>query len=66
MPLDIIAMMTTAIMMMMIIIIILSSSEAYIDGLVQDCSNSIANAMELLQSCTKLSICWVKISWSNG
>ena len=24
-----------------------------IDGLVQDCSNSIANAMELLQSCTK-------------
>ena len=29
---------------------------AYIDGLVQDCSNSIANALELLQSCTKLSI----------
>ena len=26
------------------------------DGLVQDCSNSIANPMELLQSCTKLSI----------
>ena len=26
------------------------------DGLVQDCSNSIANAMELLQSCTKPSI----------
>ena len=26
-----------------------------IDGLVQDCSNSIANALELLQSCTKLS-----------
>ena len=25
------------------------------DGLVQDCSNSIANAMELLQSCTKAS-----------
>ena len=24
-----------------------------IDGLVQDCSNSIANALELLQSCTK-------------
>ena len=23
------------------------------DGLVQDCSNSIANALELLQSCTK-------------
>ena len=25
----------------------------YIDGLVRDCSNSIANALELLQSCTK-------------
>ena len=24
-----------------------------VDGLVQDCSNSIANALELLQSCTK-------------
>ena len=24
-----------------------------IDGLVQDCSNSIANALELLQSCPK-------------
>ena len=24
-----------------------------IDGLVQNCSNSIANALELLQSCTK-------------
>ena len=28
----------------------------YIDGLVQDCSNSIANALELLQSCAKPSI----------
>ena len=28
----------------------------YFDGLVQDCSNSIANALELLQSCTKPSI----------
>ena len=27
-----------------------------IDGLVQDCSNSIANALELLQSCSKPSI----------
>ena len=27
-----------------------------IDGLVQDCSNSIANALELLQSYTKPSI----------
>ena len=26
------------------------------DGLVQDCSNSSASAMELLQSCTKPSI----------
>ena len=25
----------------------------HIDGLVQDCSNSIANAVELLQLCTK-------------
>ena len=25
----------------------------YIKGLVQNCSNSIANALELLQSCTK-------------
>ena len=25
----------------------------YIDGLVQDCSYPIANALELLQSCTK-------------
>ena len=29
---------------------------AYIDGLVSDCSNSSALAMELLQSCTKPSI----------
>ena len=28
-----------------------------IDGLVQDCSNSIANALELLQSCAKPLIC---------
>ena len=28
----------------------------YIKGLAQDCSNSIANALELLQSCTKASI----------
>ena len=30
--------------------------KAYINGLVQDCSNSIANALELLQSSTKPSI----------
>ena len=29
----------------------------YFEGLEQDCSNSIANALELLQSCTKPSIC---------
>ena len=29
----------------------------HIDGLLQDCSNSIANALELLQSCTNPSIC---------
>ena len=28
----------------------------HVDGLMQDCSNSIANTLELLQSCTKLSI----------
>ena len=28
-----------------------------IDGLAQHCSNCIANALELLQSCTKPSIC---------
>ena len=28
----------------------------YIDGLVQDCSNSIANTLELLQFSAKLSI----------
>ena len=27
--------------------------QSNIDGLLQDCSNSIAKAMELLQSCTK-------------
>ena len=32
-------------------------TDAHIDGLVQDCSNSSALAVELLQSCTKPSIC---------
>ena len=31
--------------------------EHYMDGLVQDCSNSSALAMELLQACTKPLIC---------
>ena len=29
------------------------SIRVHVDGLVQDCSNSIANALELLQSCTE-------------
>ena len=36
---------------------------SYIDGLVQDCSISIANALEILQSCTKPSICYKKNIW---
>ena len=35
----------------------------HMDGLVQDCSNSIANALELLQSCTKPSM-WCPSPWS--
>ena len=35
----------------------------YVDGLVQDCSNSSALAMELLQSCTKLPMCGVYDKW---
>ena len=31
----------------------LNTFQQYMDGLVQDCSNSIANALELLQSSTK-------------
>ena len=34
----------------------------YIDGLAQDCSNSSALAMELLQYCTKPSICGNKLN----
>ena len=33
-----------------------------IDGLTQNCSNSIANALELLQSCTKPSILYSLVS----
>ena len=36
----------------------------YIDGLVQDCSISIANAMEILQSCTKPSASFI-CSYAN-
>ena len=31
----------------------LNTNKQYIKGLVQDCSNSIANTLELLQSCTE-------------
>ena len=31
--------------------------EVHFDGLVQDCSISIANALQILHSCTELSIC---------
>ena len=33
------------------------TNSSYIDGLVQYCSNSIANALELIQSSIKPSIC---------
>ena len=36
--------------------------QIHIDCLVQDCSNSIVNILELLQSCTKPSICFNIIS----
>ena len=35
----------------------------FIDGLVQECSISIANALEILQSCTKPSISGSNITW---
>ena len=35
---------------------LLKNERMHIDGLVPDCSNSIANALELLQSCTKPSM----------
>ena len=36
-----------------LLIIWIAGTFEEIDGLVQDCNNSIANALELLQSCTK-------------
>ena len=39
--------------------LIISSFSLYIDGLMQDCSNSITDAMYLPQSCAKPSI------WNN-
>ena len=38
----------------------------YIDGLVQDYSISSANALEILQSCTKPSISFYGISVESG
>ena len=35
--------------------------EYHIDGLVQACSNSIADALELLQSCAKPSIYYISM-----
>ena len=37
-----------------------------LEGLVQDCSNSIANALELLQSCTEPSIWPILFASRNG
>ena len=42
--------------MKLITIICKSHDISYYDGLGQDCSNSLANALELLESCTKPSI----------
>ena len=39
------------------------SWNTYFDGLVQDCSNSIAHALELLQLCTKPSIWFGMLLW---
>ena len=43
------------------------SSPQYIHGLVQGCSISIASAMEILQSCTKPSICvrYSTVQWCH-
>ena len=38
----------------------------HIYGLVRDCSNSIANALELLQSCTKPLICIHELGGHGG
>ena len=52
------------------LIFVLGSVKINIHGLVSNCSNSIDNALELLQSCTKPSICtslfyeWIHESWA--
>ena len=45
-------------------IVLISCSKLQIDGLVQDCSNFIANALELLQTCTKPSK-WLSVNLGN-
>ena len=48
----------------------LGCGDAHVDGLVQDCINSIAYALELLQSCTKPSMWWHcnkhRLQWGMG
>ena len=39
--------------------------DTYINGLVQDSSNSIANALELQQSCTKPYVSWGLRKWDQ-
>ena len=41
-------------------------TDTHIDGLVQDCSNSIVNALELLQPCTKPSIYFTYPQWDSS
>ena len=38
----------------------------YVNSLVQECSNSIANALELLQSCTKPSVYKIVNCWDDS
>ena len=45
------------------IVLKIGHHEHNIDGFVQDCTNSIANALELRQSCTKLWIWCLMFRW---
>ena len=45
---------------------VLHNFQVYVEGLVQDCSNSIANALELLQSCTEPSMYFFQFSVALG
>ena len=49
-------------MMLLFVLIVMPMFMVDVSGLVQDCSNSIANALELLQSCTKPSIYTMSMS----